>query len=106
MVPHEGPGSDQARERFELERFSWIAPDRLQLCGRFTGLRRAPMVPRELVVQGDGGEQRLPAAPDSETDSPQEGRRWRVDFRWEDTPIAFDSATLVFGDEMRVVLPK
>src|SRR5215203_3952105 len=56
MVAEGDGGRDQPaaanRERFELERFGWGAPDRLELSGTFVGLRETDPGPPVLVLWG------------------------------------------------------
>src|SRR5690348_10320235 len=76
---------------FELDRFAWAAPDRMELAGRFAGIDDAPG-DAILVVRGTDRVQRLPAVP--ETEPPEAGGRWRAAFAWLEAPAAFDGATL------------
>ena len=87
---------------FELDRFAWAAPDRLELAGRFAGIGDAPG-DAILVVRGLDWVQRLPAVPG--TEPPDESGRWRAAFAWLEAPAAFDGATLELGDELIVELP-
>jgi hypothetical protein len=87
---------------FELDRFTWAAPDRLELAGRFAGIGETPG-DAILVVRGLDWVQRLPAVPG--TEPPDEHGRWRAVFAWLEAPAAFDGATLELGDELSVDLP-
>jgi hypothetical protein len=87
---------------FELDRFAWAAPDRLELAGRFAGVDDPPG-DAVLVVRGLDWVQRLPSVPDGEP--PDETGRWRASFAWLEAPAAFDGATLELGDELAVELP-
>jgi hypothetical protein len=91
--------------RFVLERFAWGAPERLEVVGSFAGLHDAPTADPELVVHGGGQSHRLPVVPESRPEPPVDGRRWRADFAWTVPPVPFESADLVFGDDMLVALP-
>jgi hypothetical protein len=90
---------------FELARFVWEAPDRLELSGRFTGLPDAPADDPILVVNGVDGTHRLPVVADRLSGPPEDGRRWDAAFAWQEAPVAFEDAKLVFGAEMVVELP-
>lgn len=94
------------RAIFELERFAWGAPDRLELSGRFIGLPDVSADAPVLVIVGDDGVHRLPAVPDSLAGPPEEGRRWRAAFAWQDVPVAFDVAELQLGSDIVVELPQ
>jgi hypothetical protein len=98
-------GGDQRIATFELERFVWGAPDRLEVCGTFAGVGDAPAGSPVLVVRGNGDMHRLPAVPDSVSGPPADGRRWLAAFAWLEAPVAFDAAVLEFGDLM-VELPE
>src|SRR4051794_12647404 len=57
------PTPTTTRANFELERFTWGAPDRLELCGTFAGLRDIPVDAPVLVVSGPETMHRLPVVP-------------------------------------------
>jgi hypothetical protein len=109
-------GNDQSRPArtpltaaptFELERFEWGAPDRLEVSGTFGGLRDVPADGSPvLVVRAGERMHRLPAIPDSLAGPPEEGRLWRSAFAWQDAPVAFDVAELQLGADIVVELPK
>ena len=95
------------RTTFELARFAWGTPDRLELAGRFVGLSDSPAGAPTLVISGANGVHRLPVVPDSVSGGPPEqGARWEAVFAWQDVPVAFDVATLEFGDDFVVELPE
>jgi len=94
------------RATFELERFAWGGPDRLQLSGRFNGLGQAPPDAPVLVISGPERTHRLDALPDSLSGSVEDGSPWSAEFAWQEPPVAFDAATLELGPEMLVELPE
>ena len=91
---------------FELARFAWGAPDRLELAGRFVGLADLPADAPTLVISGANGVHRLPVVPDSVSGPPEDGGRWEAEFAWQEAPVAFDVAKLEFGDTIVVELPE
>jgi hypothetical protein len=91
---------------FELERFAWGAPDRLELSGRFIGLPDVSAEAPVLVVVGRDRVHRLPALPDDDAGPPEEGRPWRAAFAWPEAHVAFDFAELQLGSDIVVELPK
>jgi hypothetical protein len=93
------------RASFELKRFSWAAPDRLDLVGIFSGLDDEPTGEPSLVVRGADGAHRLPAVMDSISGSPAEHDQWAATFAWLDAPVAFDEAQLEFDSGLCVELP-
>ena len=94
------------RATFDLERFAWGAPDRLQVSGRFTGLGDVPQGDAVLVVRGPERAHRLKAVPDSVSGSLEDGSQWSAEFAWQEPPVAFDAATLELGPEIVVELPE
>jgi methyl-accepting chemotaxis protein len=91
---------------FELERFAWGAPDRLELTGKFIGLPEVPGNAPVLVLSGADQVHRLPAVPDSLSGPPEDGRQWDAAFAWQEAPVAFDVAKLEFGPDIVVELPE
>jgi chromosome segregation ATPase len=91
---------------FELARFAWGGPDRLELAGRFVGLSDLPADAPTLVISGANGVHRLPVVPASLSGPPEDGGRWEAEFAWQEAPVAFDAATLEFGDTVVVELPE
>jgi hypothetical protein len=80
---------------FELRRFAWGTPDRLELSGTFGGLPETPTgAAPVLVVQAGERVHRLPAVPDSLDGPPADGRVWQAQFAWQDPPVAFHGAEL------------
>jgi hypothetical protein len=90
---------------FELARFAWGAPDRLELSGRFLGLRDGPPDGPELVISGADGAHHLPVVPGSLTGPMEDGRWWDAVFAWQEPPVAFEAAQLTFGSDLVVDLP-
>jgi hypothetical protein len=99
-------GSATPRATFELERFTWEAPDRLQVSGRFTGLGEVPPDAPVLVACGPERTHRLQALPESLSGSLEDGNPWSAEFAWQEPPVAFDAATLELGPEIVVELPQ
>ena len=91
---------------FELARFAWGAPDRLELSGKFIGLPDLPEEPPTLVISGDDGVHRLPVVPESFSGPPEDGRRWDAVFAWQEPPVAFAFAELEIGSDIVVELPE
>jgi DNA repair exonuclease SbcCD ATPase subunit len=92
---------------FELKRFAWATPDRLELSGTFGGMQDVPAdAAPVLVVRAGDLVHRLPAVPDSLNGPPEEGRVWQAQFAWQDAPVAFDVAELQLGADRVVELPE
>src|SRR5436305_7730525 len=75
---------------FQLDRFEWAAPDRLEIVGSFAGIE-APSVPPTLLVGGADGEHRLTATP---LDSAVDAEQWAMAFLWQEPPAPFEEAEL------------
>jgi hypothetical protein len=89
---------------FELERFVWATPDRLEIDGRFVGLGEAPSGQPVLVLRGSERTHRLPAVTEGVANG--DAARWHATFSWQEAPTAFDAVELEFGDELLVDLPE
>jgi hypothetical protein len=91
---------------FDLERFEWAAPDRLELAGTFAGLGDGPTGTPTLVVHGAERTHRLEAVTDDDSDPPEDGRPWMATFAWGEAPEPFDDAELQLGGDVVVELPQ
>ena len=92
--------------RFTLESFDWRTPDRLELSGRFAGVRQRPSSAPVLVVVGATGAHRLPAVPGSLAGSADEEASWRAEFVWDGPPVPVEAAELQLGGDLVVSLPE
>ena len=92
---------------FELRRFVWGMPDRLEVVGMFNDLGDTPVDGAPvLVVKAGETVHRLPAVPDSLDGPPKDGRLWQAQFAWQDPPFAFGEAELQLGARLVVALPE
>jgi hypothetical protein len=98
--------TQERQPTFDLERFSWDAPDCLVVRGTFAGLGDTPSAAPTLVVRGADREVRLPAAAETVSTPPEDGQPWQARFVWEEPPIAFKAATLALGGDVAVELPE
>jgi len=86
---------------FELDRFEWAGPDRLEVEGTWHGVRRR--LPRPtLVVEVGGKPRRLRALPEAGGSS----ERWIAAFRWEGEMPKLPGAELELGRGIVVDLPR
>jgi hypothetical protein len=92
-------------ERFELERFEWQAPDRLEIAGKFHGLEQTPADEPVLLVSGGGEAHRLKAVGEIVPSALEAGKPWRAQFVWDETPVGVEAAVLEFGHDLVVDLP-
>ena len=93
-----GPRTDVGT--FELEAFTWSAPDELQLAGRFVGFEPATQDVPQLVVHGSGETHRLAPLPGGEQWPPGDDEPWRATFGWDEPPTPIDSAELLIGERV------
>jgi chromosome segregation ATPase len=81
---------------FELERFEWTADDRLEVVGRWNGVRGRRVSRPALTVDAGGRRQRLSGSQESE-------EPWSASFAWSGDDIA--GAELEIGRSLVVELP-
>lgn len=91
---------------FELKRFAWGAPDRLEVAGTFGGLPETRPDSAVLVVHAGETVHELPAVADSADQPLEDGRAWQAEFAWQEAPVAFDLAELRLGPDLVVELPE
>jgi hypothetical protein len=90
---------------FAVERFEWAAGDRLELVGRWSGLRGHRFLRPTLDVAVDGERRRMLAVLDHKPWAPEEGEDWIAAFAWRGDPAHFDEAELTVSPELAVQLP-
>ena len=88
---------------FELERFEWTADDRLEVVGRWNGVRGRRMGRPALTVEAGGRRHRLSgtAQTDGEAEAP-----WRATFAWDGSRGEIAAAELELGRSLVVELPQ
>src|SRR3954469_7740222 len=87
---------------FELERFEWVSADRLEVEGRWHGVRRR-LPQATLVVDVEGQRRRVRALPDA---GPASAERWVAAFPWEGEVPVLPGAELEVGRGIVVDLPR
>ena len=86
---------------FELERFEWVTPERLEVEGSWNGVRR--LVRATLLIEVDGETRRLRALP-GDGGSPEE---WSAAFAWDGKEMPkLEGAELEVGRSIVVDLPR
>jgi hypothetical protein len=103
MAPE--PTSAPASVGFEVERFEWTSRDRLELVGRWFGLRGHRFLRPTLDVEVEGERRRMLADLEHKPWAPQEGEDWIAAFTWRGDPASFDDAELTVSPELAVQLP-
>src|SRR4029453_8542357 len=90
---------------FEVERFEWTSADRLELVGRWSGLRGHRFLRPTLDVEVDGERRRMLADLEHKPWAPEDGQDWIAAFTWRGDPGDFDEAELTVSPELAVQLP-
>ena len=98
--------SSRTASTFEVERFEWVDGDRLEVTGRWYGLRGHRFVRPVLVVQAADDEQRrLLALLDHKPWAAEDGDEWIAAFPWEGEPLELTAAELAVAPSLAVDLP-
>jgi hypothetical protein len=90
---------------FELERFEWTAPGRIELAGRWSEVRARRFMRPTLTLEGDGEQYRLLALLEHKPWAPEDEQQWIAAFAWEGEPGELDSAHLAVATGVEVTLP-
>ena len=96
--------TDPGSIAFAAERFHWAAPDRLELTGRWTGVRGIRFVRPTLVLVTGDEHRRLLADLDDKPWPAEEGVPWSAAFPWTGDPLDAEAAELTVGPGMLVRL--
>ncbi|MGZ6709298.1 MAG: hypothetical protein ACXVFN_20445 [Solirubrobacteraceae bacterium] len=90
---------------FEVDRFEWVDGDRLEVSGRWYGLRGHRFVRPVLVVQAADEQRRLLAVLDHKPWAAEDGDEWIAAFLWEGEPLEVTAAELAVAPSLAVDLP-
>jgi len=90
---------------FEVERFEWVDADRLEVTGRWYGLRGHRFVRPVLVVQAGDEQRRMLAVLEHKPWAADDGEEWTAAFPWEGSPVELTSAELAVAPSLAVDLP-
>jgi hypothetical protein len=90
---------------FELERFEWVADDRIELVGRWSGLRGHRFLRPTLDVVVDGERRRMLAVLEHKPWAAESGEEWVAAFTWHGDRTIFDEAELTVSPDLAVELP-
>src|ERR1700730_14113166 len=77
----EAPATKEGAVPFELERLELADDERLELSGRWFGIRGRRFMRPSLTLVGEGGEIRLVAGLKHKTWAAEDGELWRAAFR-------------------------
>ena len=95
----------RTRLTFEVERFGWVADDRIEVAGRWFGLRGHRFLRPTLDVEVDGQHRRLLALLDHKPWAAEEGDEWVAAFGWQGEPAQLEGAELAVGQDLTIELP-
>jgi hypothetical protein len=90
---------------FEVDRFEWIGDDRLEVTGRWYGLRGHRFVRPVLMAEADDGPRRMLALLEHKPWAADDGEPWIAAFPWEGEPVAVTSVELAVAPSLAVDLP-
>jgi len=90
---------------FEVERFEWAADDRLEVVGRWFGLRGHRFLRPTLDVEVRGERRRMLAVLDHKPWAADEGEEWIAAFDWTGDRAKLDDAELTVSPDLAVQLP-
>jgi hypothetical protein len=90
---------------FEVERFEWASDDRLEVVGRWFGLRGHRFLRPTLDVEVRGERRRMLAVLEHKPWAAEEGEEWVAAFAWAGDPASLDTAELTVSPDLAVQLP-
>ena len=93
-----------AEVAFEAERVGWPSPDRLEVVGRWFGVRGLRFIRPTLYVDADGEPRRLLAVLDHKPWAVEDGAEWIAAFPWKGEPVDLAGSELTVGPGIAVEL--
>src|SRR4051812_23164004 len=90
---------------FEVERFEWTSSDRLEVAGRWFGLRGHRFMRPALFVEAGDERRRLLALLEHKPWAAEEGEPWMAAFSWPGDPVDLAAAELAVAPNVAVELP-
>ena len=90
---------------FEVDRFGWTAAGRLEVAGRWYGVRGRRFVRPTLDVDGPQGRSRVLASLEHKPWAPDEGQPWVAAFPWESADAGPATLELAVAPGVVVALP-
>jgi hypothetical protein len=90
---------------FEVDRFEWIEDDRLEVTGRWYGLRGHRFVRPVLTAEADDGPRRMLALLEHKPWAADDGEPWIAAFPWEGEPAEIADVELAVAPSLAVDLP-
>lgn len=91
---------------FEVDRFEWTPDNRIELTGRWFGLRGHRFLRPTLDVEVAGERRRMLADLEHKPWAPEEGEAWTAAFTWRGEPAHFENAELTVAPDLAIQLPQ
>ena len=91
---------------FEVLRFDWTGDGRIELVGRWVGLRGHRFLRPTLDVEVGGERRRMLADLEHKPWAPEEGEDWTAAFTWRGEPAHFENAELTVAPDLAIELPQ
>ena len=89
---------------FEVERVGWPSPDRVEVVGRWFGVRGRRFIRPTLQVEVDGERRRMLAVLDHKPWAVEDGQDWVAAFDWQGEPVDLAGSELTVGPDIAVEL--
>jgi hypothetical protein len=105
MAPIDAPADSLAELAFELEHFEWTADDRLEVTGRWFGVRGRRFVRPTLHVRVEGRRRRLIAVLDHKPWAADTEALWTAAFTWSGDHAGVTGARLEVSPDVILDLP-
>ncbi len=93
-----------AEVAFQVERAGWPTPDRLEVVGRWFGVRGRRFIRPTLYVDAGGEPRRLLAVLDHKPWAVEDGQEWIAAFAWDGDPVDLAGSELTVGPGIAVEL--
>src|SRR3954465_9741027 len=90
---------------FEVDRFAWTASDRIEVTGRWFGLRGHRFMRPSLIVEAGDDRRRLLALLEHKPWAADDGEPWIAAFAWAGDPVAMTFAELSVAPSVSGELP-
>jgi hypothetical protein len=90
---------------FEVERFEWASDGRLEVVGRWFGLRGHRFLRPTLDVEVAGERRRMLADLEHKPWAAEDGEQWAAAFAWRGERVSLDEAELTVSPDLAVQLP-
>ena len=99
------PATTAGEVAFEVERFEWTTADRLEVEGRWFGLRGHRFMRPALVVDAGDDRRRMLALLEHKPWAAGDGDTWTAAFTWEGKPVDLEAAELSVAPSLAIELP-